>query len=341
MKNKRKILVTGGSGYIGSHVCVELLENNYDLVVVDNLSNSSMESLKRVEELTKKKIEFHIVDLRDEIKLNTVFEKNDFTDVIHFAGLKAVGESVEKPLLYYENNVEGSINLFKLMQKFGVNNLVFSSSACVYGEPKKVPITEKSEIKPQNPYGQSKAMVEQIIKDIQVANNNFNAIILRYFNPVGAHKSGMIGEDPNGIPNNLVPYIAQVAVGKREFLNVYGNDYETIDGTGVRDYIHISDLADGHIKALIKLNENPGIVIYNLGTGKGYSVLEMLEAFEKACGKNIPYKFAKRRSGDAPSVFTDPSLANKDLNWKATRGINEMCEDVWRWQSQNPNGYSS
>ena len=336
---KKNILVTGGSGYIGSHVCVELLNNDYEVKVIDNLINSSEESLKRVEKITGKKVTFKKVDLRDEHDLADIFDGTDFDAVIHLAGLKAVGESVEKPLLYYENNIVGSINLFDQMKRHGIDKIVFSSSACVYGEPDKVPITENFPIKPTNPYGQTKATIEQILKDISISDNKFSAVILRYFNPVGAHKSGLIGEDPGGIPNNLVPFIAQVAVGKLDYLQIYGDDYDTKDGTGVRDYIHVNDLAKAHIKALEKLDNGRGNKIYNIGTGKGYSVLEVLKAFEKAIGKNLPYKIAERRSGDAVIVYTDPSLANKELSWTAEKTIDEMCEDVWRWQSKNPNGY--
>ncbi len=336
-----KILVTGGAGYIGSHVCLDLLNSGYLIHVIDNFSVGSPESLKRVQDLTGKTFPVSKIDLRDKVGLNKIFSEEKFDTVMHFASLKAVGESVLKPLEYYDNNIIGAINLFEVMQEKGVNNFIFSSSACVYGDPEKNPITEDFPLKPTNPYGQNKVIIEQIIKDISVSDKEFKAMILRYFNPVGADKSGMIGEDPDGIPNNLVPFIARVAVGKLEELKVYGNDYPTKDGTGVRDYIHIKDLSLGHLKALEKL-ESPsasGVKIYNLGTGKGYSVMEVLNAFEKACGKKLPFKIVERRPGDTATVFTDPGLAEKELDWKATRDLQEMCDDVWRWQSKNPNGY--
>lgn len=336
---KKKILVTGGAGYIGSHTTLQLIDNGFDVSVVDNLSNSSEESLIRVEKITKKKLHFYQCDLRDEKLLDNVFASNKFDSVIHFAGLKAVGESVAKPLLYYDNNINGSIVLLKLMQKYNVTKLVFSSSATVYGDPEEVLITEKLPVRPINPYGHTKAVIEQIIKDFSVSNKKFNAVILRYFNPVGAHESGMIGEDPNGTPNNLVPYIAQIAVGRLKTLRIFGGDYDTVDGTGVRDYVHIADLANAHIKALDKMKNTAGVSIYNLGTGVGCSVLEVVAAFEKASGKKIPYKVVGRRHGDAPAVFADPSLANRELNWVAKKGIFEMCRDVWLWQSKNPNGF--
>lgn len=337
---ERNVLVTGGAGYIGTHTVVELLNEGFDVVVIDNLSNSNEESLKRIEKITGKKVKFYKVDLRNEKELEKVFKENTFASVIHFAGLKAVGVSVEKPLVYYDNNVVGSIMLFRLMGKYKVEKLVFSSSACVYGEPKEVPIKEDSPLQPLNPYGQTKFIVEQIIKDIAVSDKEFKAAILRYFNPVGAHKSGLIGEDPQGIPDNLSPFIAQVAVGKLKKLKIFGNDYNTKDGTAVRDYIHITDLATGHLKALEKLDRiDSGVVTYNLGTGKGCTVLDVVKAFEKAVGKKIPYEFVGRRSGDAESVYADPSLANKELNWFAKKDINEMCKDVWNWQSKNTNGY--
>jgi len=335
----KKILVTGGAGYIGSHACVELLESGFDVEVIDNLSNSSIEAIKRVEKITSKKIKFHKVDLCNEKELEKVFSDSKFTCVIHFAGLKAVGESVEKPLLYYENNVSGSTILFKLMQKHSVNSLVFSSSACVYGEPEKTPITEDFPIKPLNPYGQTKAMIEQIIRDISVSNPEFKAIILRYFNPVGAHSSGLIGEDPKGIPNNLVPFVSKVAIGKLKELSVFGGDYDTPDGTAVRGYIHVVDLAKAHVSAILRFSLSKNVETYNLGTGKGSSVLEIVKAFEKVSGVSIPYKIVDRRPGDAEVVFTDPRLANKTLGWKAEKDIYEMCKDVWVWQSQNPDGY--
>lgn len=334
-----RVLVTGGAGYIGSHTCVELLEAGYGVVVLDNLANSSAESVNRVQEITGKKMVLHKVDLLDRQAVATVFEEEPIDAVIHFAGLKAVGESVEMPLNYYQNNVSGTLVLMEVMKDYGVKDLVFSSSACVYGDPQTVPITEEFPLQPTNPYGQTKVMIEQILKDLHVADPSHNMVLLRYFNPVGAHPSGRIGEDPLGIPNNLVPYIAQVAGGKLAELSVYGNDYPTDDGTGVRDYIHVMDLAGGHVKALEKLAEKPGVVIYNLGTGRGNSVLEMVGAFEKASGKKVPYKIVGRRPGDIACCYADPTRAERELSWKAARDIDEMCSDTWRWQSGNPNGY--
>jgi len=334
-----RILVTGGAGYIGSHTCVELLNSGFDVSVVDNLSNSKEESLKRVKEITGKSLRFHKVDLLDRKALSAVFEEAKAEAVIHFAGLKAVGESVHIPLRYYYNNVTGTLILLEVMNKFGVKNIVFSSSATVYGEPEKVPIAEDFPLSATNPYGRSKLMIEDILRDLYVADKSMNIAILRYFNPVGSHKSGRIGESPNDIPNNLMPYVAQVAVGKLPVLNVFGNDYPTPDGTGVRDYIHVVDLAIGHLFALKKLDTKPGIVTYNLGTGRGYSVLEMVKAFEKASGKSVPYKITARRPGDIAECYADPSTAKKEMGWSADRDIDEMCADVWRWQSANPNGY--
>ncbi|MFY9592704.1 MAG: UDP-glucose 4-epimerase GalE [Caldicoprobacterales bacterium] len=334
-----KILVTGGSGYIGSHACVELLNSGYEVVVGDNLSNSNEEALRRVEEITGKSLKFYKADLLDSQALDTIFKEESIDAVMHFAGLKAVGESVSIPLHYYHNNITGTLLLCEAMQKYGVKNMVFSSSATVYGDPSRVPITEDFPLSATNPYGQTKLMIEQILRDLYRSDNSFNIAILRYFNPVGAHKSGRIGEDPKGIPNNLVPYITQVASGKLEELKVFGNDYPTPDGTGVRDYIHVVDLVLGHLKALDKLMTNPGVVTYNLGTGKGYSVLEMVKAFEKVTGKPIPYKIVDRRPGDIASCYADPSKANKELGWTATRGLEEMFQDSWRWQSNNPKGY--
>jgi UDP-glucose 4-epimerase len=334
-----RILVTGGAGYIGSHTCVELLQAGYEVVVVDNLSNSKEESLTRVQELTGKSLEFHKVDLLDFERLLMVFRSSPIDAVIHFAGLKAVGESVEIPLQYYANNVSGTVMLCKVMQMRGVRNLVFSSSCTVYGDPHEVPIKEDFPRSATNPYGRSKLIIEDILSDLHVADTSWNIALLRYFNPVGAHPSGRIGEDPNGIPNNLVPFIAQVAVGRLPELRVFGNDYATLDGTGVRDYIHVNDLALGHLRALEKLQTDPGILQYNLGTGQGQSVLQMVAAFERACGKVIPYKIVARRLGDIPISYADPALAEQELHWKAARGIDEMCADVWRWQSMNPNGY--
>ncbi len=334
------ILVTGGAGYIGSHTCLELLQAGYEVVVVDNLINSKQESLRRVQELSGRKLTFHQVDLLDKEALRRVFAESTFEAVIHFAGLKAVGESVLIPLRYYHNNLMGTITLCEVMQEYKVKNIVFSSSATVYGDPKQVPIPEEAPLAPTSPYGRTKWMIEEILQDVHRADNEWNIIILRYFNPVGAHPSGRIGEDPQGIPNNLTPYIAQVAIGKLPLLYIFGNDYPTVDGTGVRDYIHVVDLAQGHLKALEKLSERPGVVIYNLGTGRGYSVLEVVAAFEKVSGRKITYKIVGRRPGDIAISYADPSKANRELNWKAERGIEEMCRDLWNWQSQNPHGYS-
>ena len=335
-----RVLITGGAGYIGSHTCVELLRAGYELVVVDNLSNSKEESLRRVQKLAGKSVAFHKVDLLDREALEAVFARNPVEAVIHFAGLKAVGESVSMPLRYYHNNVAGTLVLCQVMQKYSVRNLVFSSSATVYGEPERVPITEDFPLSATNPYGRSKLIIEDILRDLQIAETDWNIALLRYFNPVGAHPSGQIGEDPNGIPNNLLPYIAQVAVGRLPHLRVFGDDYPTPDGTGVRDYIHVVDLAIGHLKALERLAQKPGLVTYNLGTGRGYSVFEALAAFEKACGKTIPYQVIERRPGDVAVSYADPAKANRELNWQARLGIDEMCADAWRWQSQNPDGYA-
>ena len=334
-----QILVTGGAGYIGSHTCVELLDNGYDVVVVDNFSNSSKESLNRIETITGKKFGFYQVDLCEEDALREVFNNEHFDAVIHFAALKAVGESVEIPLRYYTNNIIGTLNLCNLMVEFGVENFVFSSSATVYGDPHQIPIREDFPVHPTNPYGQTKLMIEQILLDLQTANPNWNVVILRYFNPVGAHPSGLIGEAPNGIPNNLMPFISQVAVGRLEKLKVFGNDYATVDGTGVRDYIHVVDLAKGHLAALKEIVKKPGQIIYNLGTGRGYSVMEIIEAFSKAAGRDIPFEVVGRRPGDIAESYADPSKANRELNWRAELGIERMCEDTWRWQSMNPDGY--
>jgi UDP-glucose 4-epimerase len=333
------ILVTGGAGYIGSHACVELLQSGYEVVVIDNLVNSSEESLKRVEKITGKKIKFYKEDLLNKGILEKVFMENDIDSIIHFAGLKAVGESVSKPLEYYTNNIIATLNLCEAMKKFNVKNLVFSSSATVYGNPKTVPITEDFPLSATNPYGRTKLMIEGILRDIYNADNSLNIAILRYFNPIGAHQSGLIGEDPNGIPNNLVPYITQVAIGKLKKLKIYGNDYDTVDGTGVRDYIHVVDLVIGHIKALEKLKTKPGLVTYNLGTGRGYSVLEVVEAFRKVTGREIPYEIVKRRPGDIAECYADTTLAQKELGFRAQRGLLDMCRDSWRWQVNNPNGY--
>lgn len=334
-----KILVTGGAGYIGSHACVELLNAGYEIVVVDNLSNSKEEALKRVQEITGRKLKFYKEDLLDYEAIDAVFKEQSIDGVIHFAGLKAVGESVSIPLHYYHNNITGTLNLCRAMQKHGVRNLVFSSSATVYGDPSTVPITEDFPLSATNPYGQTKLMIEQILRDLYNSDDSFNIAILRYFNPIGAHESGRIGEDPHGIPNNLVPFITQVASGRLEELKVFGDDYPTSDGTGVRDYIHVVDLVLGHLKALDKLGENPGVVTYNLGTGRGYSVLEMVDAFQRATGKTIPYKIAERRPGDIATSYADPAKAVKELGWQATKGLDDMSRDSWRWQYNNPDGY--
>ncbi|XP_039596115.1 UDP-glucose 4-epimerase [Polypterus senegalus] len=341
-----KVLVTGGAGYIGSHCVVELIEAGFTPVVIDNFSNAirnsgTPESLCRIEKILKTKIEFRELDLLNQAGLDQIFKEHQFSAVMHFAGLKAVGESVQKPLMYYRVNLTGTINLLETMQKHGVHNIVFSSSATVYGDPKKLPIDEAHPVGGcTNPYGKTKYFIEEMIVDQCRAQKDWNAVLLRYFNPIGAHHSGMIGEDPQGIPNNLLPYIAQVAIGRREYLNVFGNDYNTPDGTGVRDYIHVVDLAKGHIAALKKLKENYGCKVYNLGTGTGYSVLQMVQAMEKASGKQIKYKVVPRREGDIASCYADPTLAEKELGWTAVFGLERMCEDLWRWQSQNPNGFS-
>ncbi|MBU0475541.1 MAG: UDP-glucose 4-epimerase GalE [Bacteroidetes bacterium] len=334
-----KILVTGGVGYIGSHTVIQLIEANYEVVIVDNLSNSKFEALKRVEKITNSSIKFYKTDLLEKDALDKIFANEKIDAVIHFAGLKAVGESVEIPLHYYQNNISGTLNLLEVMQKNSVKKIVFSSSATVYGDPHKVPIDETFPLSATNPYGRSKLMIEEILRDLYKSNTSWDILILRYFNPIGAHSSGMIGEDPNGIPNNLIPYIAQVAVGKRDALSVFGNDYPTHDGTGVRDYIHVVDLADGHLRALEKLQVKPGCLEFNLGTGKGYSVLDVVKAFEKASNKKIAYNIVERRAGDIAKCYANPILAKMELNWEAKFGIDKMCEDSWRWQSKNPNGY--
>jgi UDP-glucose 4-epimerase len=339
-----QILVTGGAGYIGSHTIIELHKAGYDFVVYDNLSNSSKESIKRVEKIIDKNIIFEEGDIRDIKKLDEVFKKYSIQSVIHFAGLKAVGESVEKPLEYYDNNIVGTLKLLEVMKKNNCKKIVFSSSATVYGNPQQMPIKENFPIGgTTNPYGTSKYMIERILEDLYISDNSFKIAILRYFNPVGAYESGEIGEDPNGIPNNLMPFITQVAVGKREFLSVFGSDYDTIDGTGVRDYIHVVDLAYGHVKAIDYLNNSDEIepLKVNLGTGKGYSVLEMVKAFEKASGQKINYKLVDRRAGDIAKCYADPSAAKELLGWEAKKSIDDMCADSWRWQSNNPNGYKS
>ena len=336
------ILVTGGAGYIGSHTCVELQNAGYDVVVLDNLSNASEKSLQRVEALTGKPVTFYKGDILDRDILNKIFAEHKIDCCIHFAGLKAVGESVAKPWEYYNNNIAGTLTLVDVMRQNGCKNIIFSSSATVYGDPAEIPITENCP-KGQctNPYGWTKSMLEQILTDIQKADPEWNVILLRYFNPIGAHKSGLIGEDPKGIPNNLLPYVAQVAIGKLPCVGVFGNDYDTPDGTGVRDYIHVVDLAKGHVAAINKIKENPGVKIYNLGTGKGYSVLDVIHAFGKACGKEIPYEIKPRRAGDIATCYSDASLAKKELGWEAQYDIDEMCADSWKWQSMNPDGYNT
>jgi UDP-glucose 4-epimerase len=334
-----KVLVTGGAGYIGSHTCVELLNANFDVVVLDNFCNSKQTSIQRVEKITGKTITLIEGDVRDKNCLNALFSEHKIDAVIHFAGLKAVGDSVKNPLEYYDNNVTGSITLFEVMAAHGVNNIVFSSSATVYGFSDDKPIPETAPLSPFNPYGHNKRMVEQVLEDLSVADANWNIALLRYFNPVGAHASGEIGEDPNGVPNNLMPYISQVAVGKREYLNVFGNDYATIDGTGVRDYIHVVDLALGHLAALNVLANNRGLLTVNLGAGRGYSVLELVQAFEAATGKSVPYKIVDRRAGDIASYFADASLAKQLLGWQTTKNLADICRDAWQWQSKNPEGY--
>ena len=334
-----KILVTGGAGFIGSHTCVELLEAGYEVVIVDNFSNSKPEALNRIKKITGKDFAFYEADLLDLAALEKIFEENKIDAVIHFAGLKAVGESVQKPVEYYHNNITGTLMLIKAMRKYGCKKIVFSSSATVYGPVNKAPYTEDMPTSATNPYGYTKVMIEQILRDVYVSDNDWSVSLLRYFNPIGAHKSGLIGEDPNGIPNNLLPYICQVAVGKLEKLGVFGDDYDTPDGTGVRDYIHVVDLAVGHVKALKKIEENAGLCIYNLGTGHGYSVLDIVKNFEAATGVKIPYTIKPRRPGDIATCYCDPSKAKRELGWEAQYGIKEMCADSWRWQKNNPNGY--
>lgn len=335
------ILVTGGAGFIGSHTCVELLQAGYRVIILDNLINSSKEAVRRIEKITGNSIPFYPIDLLDMDGLNGVFESEKIDAVIHFAGLKAVGESVSKPWDYYNNNITGTLNLCKVMMDHGVKNIIFSSSATVYGDPKEIPITEscpKGEI--TNPYGHTKSMLEQMLSDIYKADNEWNVVLLRYFNPIGAHESGLIGEDPSGIPNNLVPYISKVAVGKLECLGVFGDDYDTSDGTGVRDYIHVVDLAKGHVKAIKKIEDGSGLSIYNLGTGTGYSVLQVVKAYEKACGKTIKYEIKPRRPGDIATCYADPTKAKDELGWEAVYDLDRMCQDSYRWQSMNPNGYN-
>ena len=336
----KNILVTGGAGYIGTHTEVELLNRGYNVIAFDNMVNSCEESIKRVEKITGKKIRFYNADMRDAAAMEKIFSENKIDSVIHFAGLKAVGESARKPLEYYDNNIYGTLVLLETMQKFGVKKIVFSSSATVYGTPERLPLDEDCALSTTNPYGSTKLMLENIMKDLYTADNSWDIILLRYFNPVGAHESGLIGEDPKGIPNNLTPYIAQVASGKLKEINVFGNDYDTPDGTGVRDYIHVVDLALGHVKAIEKINE-AGVHIYNLGTGNGYSVLDVIKAFEKACGKKLPYKICPRRPGDIAACYAKVDKAKRELDWVAERGIDEMCASLWKWQTMNPDGYKS
>lgn len=333
------VLVTGGMGYIGSHTVVELLNNEQDVIIVDNLHNSKELVIDRVKTITGIEPKFYNYDVLDRKNVEKVFEENNIEAVIHFAGYKAVGESVEKPLEYYHNNIGSTIILLEVMKKYGVKNFVFSSSATVYGDAKVVPINEESPLSATNPYGRTKLMIEEILRDLYNSDKSWNIALLRYFNPVGAHKSGMLGEDPCGIPNNLMPYITKVAIGELKELSVFGNDYKTMDGTGVRDYIHVVDLARGHLKALDKLTTNCGLVTYNLGTGNGYSVLDVVNAFSKASGKSVPYKIVSRRPGDIAACYANPQKANEELGWKAEKGIEEMCEDSWRWQNKNPKGY--
>ena len=333
------ILTTGGAGYIGSHTCIELINAGYDVVVVDNLDNSSEKSLERVEKIVGKKVKFYKEDVRDKEALRKIFRENDIEAVIHFAGLKAVGESVAKPIEYYDNNLISTLVLLEVMREFDCKRLVFSSSATVYGVAKEMPLTENMPLGAINPYGRTKYFIEEILRDVYVSDNSWSIVLLRYFNPIGAHKSGTMGENPNGIPNNLMPYVTQVAVGKLKELGIFGNDYDTHDGTGVRDFIHVVDLAKGHVKAVKKTEENPGLKIYNLGTGVGYSVLDIVNNFEAATGVKVPYVFKPRRPGDIATCYSDATLAKEELGWVAEYGIREMCEDAWRWQKNNPNGY--
>ncbi len=332
------VLVTGGAGYIGSHTCVELLNAGEEIIILDNFYNSKPEALNRIRQITGKDFLFYEADLLDKAAIERIFSENSIDSVIHFAGLKAVGESVQKPILYYHNNITGTLNLCDVMQSHNVKKIVFSSSATVYGSPKSVPIDETFPLSTTNPYGSTKLMIEQILRDIYIADKEWSIALLRYFNPIGAHPSGLIGEDPNGIPNNLVPYIAQVAVGKLECLGVFGNDYPTHDGTGVRDYIHVVDLALGHLKALDKVRRDKGVDAYNLGTGKGYSVLDVVKAYEKACGKPVKYQIKPRRPGDIAECYANPKKAKEILGWEATRGIDEMCRDSWNFTLKNPKG---
>ena len=336
-----RVLVTGGAGYIGSHTVIELVKAGYDVLIADNFSNSKPEAVKRIGELCGKNIPCTTADLRDTNQVEALFDANDIDAVIHFAALKAVGESVAKPMEYYTNNLFSTLNVLNAMKRHGVRNFVFSSSATVYGDPASVPIREDFPLSATNPYGRTKLMIENMLRDICKADSSWNVALLRYFNPIGAHESGRIGEDPFGIPNNLLPYIAQVAVGRLKEVSVFGNDYPTPDGTGVRDYIHVCDLAEGHVAALKAMEQHPGLLTVNLGTGRGYSVLEVIAAYSRACGREIPYKFAPRRAGDIAECYADPSLAAELLGWHAKRGLDEMCRDSWNWQSNNPRGYEN
>lgn len=334
-----KVLVTGGAGFIGSHTCIELLQNGHEVVVVDNLCNSHSKSLEVVERVSSQKITFYEMDIRDEVGLTTIFSKESIDSVIHFAGLKAVGESSVIPLSYYDNNISGTITLLKVMKAFNCKNIIFSSSATVYGNPHRVPIQEDFPLSATNPYGRTKLMLEEIFSDLYNSDKEWNIVLLRYFNPIGAHESGDLGEDPSGIPNNLLPYVTQVAVGKLEYVNIFGNDYDTLDGTGVRDYIHVVDLAQGHVAALKKLVSGSGLSIYNLGTGIGYSVLDIIENISSVVGKKIPYKIVPRRAGDIATCYADSTKAKEELDWEAQFDIKRMCQDAWRWQSKHPNGF--
>lgn len=334
-----KVLVTGGAGFIGSHTCIELLQNGHEVVVVDNLCNSHSKSLEVVERVSSQKITFYEMDIRDEVGLTTIFSKESIDSVIHFAGLKAVGESSVIPLDYYDNNISGTITLLNVMKAFNCKNIIFSSSATVYGNPHRVPIQEDFPLSATNPYGRTKLMLEEIFSDLYNSDKEWNIVLLRYFNPIGAHESGDLGEDPAGIPNNLLPYVTQVAVGKLEYVNIFGNDYDTLDGTGVRDYIHVVDLAKGHVAALKQLVSGSGLSIYNLGTGIGYSVLDIIETISSVVGKEIPYKIVPRRAGDIATCYADPKKAKEELDWEAQFDIKRMCQDAWRWQSKHPNGF--
>jgi len=334
-----KILVTGGAGYIGSHTCVKLLEKKQDVTVVDNLSNSSEKCIRAVEDITGRSVTLYKTDLLDKAGLERIFKEHSFDAVIHFAGLKAVGESVSMPIAYYQNNITGTLTLLRVMQENNCRNIVFSSSATVYGDPPELPIKEDFPLSAANPYGRTKLMIEEILADLHYSDPKWNIAILRYFNPVGAHESGLIGEDPCGIPNNLMPFISQVAVGRLDHVNVFGNDYNTPDGTGVRDYIHVTDLAEGHIRVLDPISDDFGLVVYNLGTGKGASVLEMIRAFEKACGNRVPFQITSRRPGDIAACWADPAKAEKELSWRAAKTLEDMCRDTWRWQKNNPLGF--